>query len=78
MNNVIILTVVVMLFMLFFKMPVFAAVLGGSMIYFVLTPGTSSVLFAQRAIVGTQNIALLAIPFFVELYWSYRTDYEIL
>ena len=65
MNNVIILTVVVMLFMLFFKMPVFAAVLGGSMIYFVLTPGTSSVLFAQRAVVGTQNIALLAIPFFV-------------
>lgn len=65
MNNVIILTVIVMLALLFLKAPVYAAVLGGSIVYFIFTPGTNPILFAQRVIVGTQNISLLAIPFFV-------------
>lgn len=65
MNEVLILTAVVMLALLFLKMPVYASVLGGSVVYFLLTPNINAIQFAQRAIGGTQNLSLLAIPFFV-------------
>ena len=55
----------VMLVLLFLKVPVFASVLGGSICYFVLTPGTNPAIFAQKMISGTESISLLAIPFFV-------------
>ena len=54
-----------MLVLLFLKIPVFIAVLGGAMVYFVMNPGINSVIFAQQAIIGTEKISLLAIPFFV-------------
>ena len=50
---------------LFMKMPVFVAILGAASTYFVLHPELKSVVFAQRFISGSQNMALLAIPFFV-------------
>ena len=49
----------------FLKVPVFIAVLGGSMVYFVMNPGINTVIFAQQAIIGTEKISLMAIPFFV-------------
>lgn len=55
----------VMLVLLFLKVPVFASALGGSICYFVLTPGTNPAIFAQKMISGTESISLLAIPFFV-------------
>ena len=54
-----------MLLLLFLKVPVFIAVLGGAMVYFVMNPGINPVLFAQQAIIGTEKISLMAIPFFV-------------
>lgn len=54
-----------MLILLFLKAPVYIAVLGGSMVYFILTPDINPIMFAQRAITGAENINLLAIPFFV-------------
>ena len=54
-----------MLALLFLKVPVYIAVLGGSMVYFLLNPDINSIVFAQQAIVGTEKISLLAIPFFV-------------
>ena len=35
------------------------------MVYFLLNPDINSIVFAQQAIVGTEKISLLAIPFFV-------------
>lgn len=65
MNSVIILSAVVMLALLFLKVPVFISVLGGSAIYFLLTPGVNPIVYAQQAITGVESISLLAIPFFV-------------
>ena len=65
MSDILILASIVMLALLFLKVPVYIAVLGGSMVYFLLTPDINSIVFAQQAIVGTEKISLLAIPFFV-------------
>ncbi len=65
MNNILILAAVVMLVLLFLKVPVFISVLGGSMVYFVLNPDINSIQFAQQAIIGTEKISLMAIPFFI-------------
>ena len=35
------------------------------MVYFVMNPGVNPIVFAQQAIIGTEKISLLAIPFFV-------------
>jgi len=56
---------VIMLLLLFLKVPVYVAVLGGSAVYFLMNPGVNSIIFAQQAITGTESISLLAIPFFV-------------
>lgn len=65
MNEVLGLSAIVMLALLFLKVPVYLSVLGGSAIYFVLNPSINTVMFAQRAITGVESISLLAIPFFV-------------
>ena len=65
MNNILSLAAVVMLVLLFLKVPVYVAVLGGSAVYFLLNPGINPIVFAQQAITGTESISLLAIPFFV-------------
>lgn len=65
MNNILLLAAIVMLVLLFLKVPVYIAVLGGSMVYFILNPSINPIIFAQQSIVGTEKISLLAIPFFV-------------
>ncbi len=65
MNSILIAAAVVMLALLFLKVPVFISVLGGAAVYFISTPKVNSILFAQHAITGVESIALLAIPFFV-------------
>ena len=65
MNGVLALASIIMLVLLFLKVPVFISVLGGAAIYFVLNPGVNSIVFAQQAITGAESISLLAIPFFV-------------
>ncbi|NCC16596.1 MAG: TRAP transporter large permease [Clostridia bacterium] len=65
MNSVLALSAIVMLVLLFIKVPVYLSVLGGSAIYFVFNPTINTIMFAQRAITGVESISLLAIPFFV-------------
>lgn len=65
MNNILIMAAVIMLLLLFLKVPVYVAVLGGSAVYFLMNPGVNPIIFAQQAITGTESISLLAIPFFV-------------
>ncbi len=65
MNAILITASIVMLALLFLKVPVFISVLGGAAVYFVASPKVNPILFAQQAITGVESIALLAIPFFV-------------
>ena len=64
-NSILAMSAVIMLLLLFLKVPVFVAVLGGSMVYFITNPDVNAIIFAQKAIVGTESVNLLAIPFFV-------------
>lgn len=65
MNGVLALAAIIMLVLLFLKVPVYISVLGGAMVYFIMNPDVNSIVFAQQAITGTESISLLAIPFFV-------------
>ena len=65
MNNVLMIASVLMLVLLFLKVPVYISVLGGAAVYFLFNPNVNAVLFAQRAITGVESINLMAIPFFV-------------
>ena len=65
MNVPVIAMVAALLILLFFKVPVFASVLGASVVYFVLNPSVTPAVFGQQAITGTESVTLLAIPFFV-------------
>lgn len=65
MHGIIILAAIVMLVLLFLKVPVYISVLGGSLVYFMANPNVNSIVFAQQAITGVQKVSLLAIPFFV-------------
>lgn len=56
---------IIMLVLLFLKVPVFISVLSGAVTYFLLSPAIPQQIFAQRVVAGTQSISLLAIPFFV-------------
>jgi len=65
MSDVLMLSSIAMLVMLFLKVPVFISVLGGSMVYFLMNDDINMIVFAQQTILGTEKISLLAIPFFV-------------
>lgn len=64
-NTVLGISAVLMLVLLFMKVPVFIAVLGGSLFYFLLNPGINQIIFGQKAVTGSESASLLAIPFFV-------------
>lgn len=65
MSNYIAISAIVMLVLLFLKVPVFISVLSGSVTYFLLNPNVASQIFAQRILSGVESIPLLAVPFFV-------------
>lgn len=47
MNTPVVMMVIALLVLLFMKVPVFASVLGASIVYFVMSPGINSAVFAQ-------------------------------
>jgi tripartite ATP-independent transporter DctM subunit len=65
MTSIISISAIVLLVLLFLKVPVFISILGGSAIYFLFNPHVNPIIFAQQMITGTESISLLAIPFFV-------------
>lgn len=75
---------IVILVLIFLKVPVFVSLLCGSMTYFMLTPGIATQLFAQRMLAGMSNMALLAVPFFClcrclyELFRRHQTSHGLL
>jgi len=64
-SDVLTISSIAMLALLFLKVPVCISVLGGSLVYFLLNPNVNPMVFAQQMILGTEKISLLAIPFFV-------------
>lgn len=61
--NVIMIAAIVMLVLLFLKVPVFISLLSAALVYFIATPGNAMV-FAQHMISSNESVAFLAIPFF--------------
>lgn len=64
MNNIIIISAIVMLILLFLKVPVFISILAGAAVYFAANPNVNDVIFAQRMISANQSTTFLAVPFF--------------
>ncbi len=64
MSDLITLSIVVMLGLLFFGIPVFLSLMAGTACYFALSP-VPTLILAQRVVAGVENIPLLAVPFFV-------------
>jgi tripartite ATP-independent transporter DctM subunit len=59
------LTFALLLVLLFLNAPVFVAILGSSIFYFVANDSLSWMMLVQRTISGLESIPLLAVPFFV-------------
>lgn len=63
--EIVLISAIIMLILLFAKVPVFISVFTGASTYFLLMPQLPTRIFAQRVISGTESIPLLAVPFFV-------------
>lgn len=63
--NPVFIAVILMLVLLFLKVPVWMSVIAGTASYFFLNPGISSMILAQRLASSVQGLTLLAVPFFV-------------
>ena len=61
----VIVATVVMLALLFLKIPVFASILGACFTYFAMNPDVNVVIAAQRITSGVESNSLLACPFFI-------------
>lgn len=56
---------ILVLILLFLKVPVFVSIIAGSVAYFFLNPDVNAMILAQRVSSAIQNTSLLAVPFFV-------------
>lgn len=56
---------IIMLVLLFLKVPVFASVFAAAAAYFFLMPDLPQQIVVQRMLAGAESIPMLAIPFFV-------------
>lgn len=65
MINPAVLAAIIMLVLLFLKVPVFASVISATVTYFFLNPSLPQQIMAQRMFSGIESIPMLAIPFFV-------------
>lgn len=63
--NAVAIAVVLMLALLFLKVPVWLSVIAGTASYFFLNPAVTSMILAQRLASSVQGLTLLAVPFFV-------------
>ena len=61
MNNIVIAACILLLVMLFFKIPVYISVLAASAVYFLGNPTTNAMIFAQQTLSGAQGLSLLCL-----------------
>ena len=78
MSDILLLAAIVMLVLLFLKVPVYLAVLGGSMVYFALNPHVSAAVFAQQTIIGTENPVFCLRRNFYELHRCHEKNHGFL
>lgn len=73
MTDIVAVSALIILLLMFLKMPVFLALFSGTIVYFLANSTTSLQMIAQRAIAGMESTPLLAIPFFVAagIYMNY-------
>ncbi len=64
MTNTAIIAAVIMLVLLFLKVPVFVSVISATVAYFTMNPSFPQQILAQRMFSGIESIPMLAIPFF--------------
>lgn len=64
-SNYVAIATLITLVLIFFKIPVFASVFLGSVVYFVLNPNVDIVIAAQRITSGMESVSILACPFFI-------------
>lgn len=76
MSDILLLAAIVMLVLLFLKVPVYLAVLGGSMVYFALNPHVSAAVFAQNFTAGNPVFCLRRN--FYELHRCHEKDHGFL
>jgi tripartite ATP-independent transporter DctM subunit len=65
MSTIILITFIVLLILLFLKVPVYISLLSASALYFLLNPSVNAQILAQKFLTGCENVSLLAIPFFI-------------
>lgn len=56
---------ILVLVLLFLKVPVFVSIIAGSVAYFFLNPDVNAMILVQRVSSAIQSTSLLAVPFFV-------------
>lgn len=56
---------ILVLILLFLKVPVFVSIIAGSVAYFFLNPDVNAMILARRVSSAIQSTSLLAVPFFV-------------
>lgn len=56
---------ILVLVLLFLKVPVFVSIIAGSVAYFFLNPDVNAMILTQRVSSAIQSTSLLAVPFFV-------------
>lgn len=83
MNNLVIICAILLLVLLFLKVPVYIAVLSASAVYFIGTPGMNLSIFAQKTISGAEDSLSWQSPFCMcwyiyELYGRHQAHYELL
>ena len=69
MNNLVIICAILLLVLLFLKVPVYIAVLSASAVYFIGTPGMNLSIFAQKTISGAEGLSRPGNPLFCDRCW---------
>ena len=64
-NTAVLLATIVMLVLVFHKVPIFVSVLSSCLVYFALNPDANLVMAAQRITSGIESTSLMACPFFI-------------
>lgn len=75
MSLIISITFVILLVLIFMKVPIFISLLTASAVYFLINPAVNAQILAQKFLTGCDNVGLLAIPFFIAagVFMNYST-----
>lgn len=63
--NIVAIACIVLLVLLFLKVPVFGAILSSAAVYFIFNPDVKTLIIAQRMCSSLESVPLLAVPFFI-------------